>query len=45
MPNVPEMGAVWGPWTNAVTQSTAAVTPDYAATLGGAVTEIRKSIK
>ena len=45
MPNVPEMGAVWGPWTTAVTQSTEAAAPDYTSILVGAVTEIRKNIK
>jgi arabinogalactan oligomer/maltooligosaccharide transport system substrate-binding protein len=45
MPNVPEMGAVWGPWTNAVTQSTQELTPNYASILTNAVTEIKKNIK
>jgi len=45
MPNVPEMGAVWGPWTTAVTQSTGEPTPNYASILNSAVLEIRKSIK
>ncbi len=45
MPNVPEMGAVWGPWTNAVTQSTAKPTPNYQQILDSAVKEISSNIK
>ncbi|SMB89971.1 maltose ABC transporter substrate-binding protein [Deinococcus hopiensis] len=45
MPNVPEMGAVWGPWTTAVTQSTQTPTPNYASILTNALMEIRKNIK
>ncbi len=45
MPNVPEMGAVWGPWTNAVTQSTAKPTPNYQQILDSATKEINSNIK
>jgi len=45
MPNVPEMGAVWTPWTNAVTQSVQEPTPNYASILTNALMEIRKNIK
>jgi len=45
MPNVPEMGAVWGPWTNAVVQSTSKRSPDYGKILDSAVKEINSNIK
>ncbi|MGI8748106.1 MAG: maltose ABC transporter substrate-binding protein, partial [Deinococcus sp.] len=45
MPNVPQMSAVWGPWTNAVAQSTQKPSPDYSGILGGAVKEINGNIK
>ena len=45
MPNVPEMGAVWGPWTNAVTQSTAKPSPNYQQILDSATKEINSNIK
>ena len=45
MPNVPQMGAVWGPWTNAITLSTTKPSPDYASILSSAATEIRANIK
>lgn len=45
MPNVPEMGAVWGPWGSAVTQSVQKPTPNYAAILAAALKEIQNSIK
>ncbi|MGI8748442.1 MAG: maltose ABC transporter substrate-binding protein, partial [Deinococcus sp.] len=37
MPNVPQMSAVWGPWSNAVAQSVQKPSPDYSGILGGAV--------
>lgn len=45
MPNVPEMSAVWGPWTNAVTQATAKPSPSYQQILDSAVKEINSNIK
>jgi arabinogalactan oligomer / maltooligosaccharide transport system substrate-binding protein len=45
MPNVPQMGAVWGPWTNAITLSTTKPTPDYAGILSSAAQEIKTNIK
>ena len=45
MPNVPQMSAVWGPWSNAVAQSVQKAGPDYAAILSGAVKEINSNIK
>jgi arabinogalactan oligomer / maltooligosaccharide transport system substrate-binding protein len=45
MPNVPQMSAVWGPWSNAVAQSVQKAGPDYATILSGAVKEINGNIK
>lgn len=45
MPNVPEMAAVWGPWTAAVQQSTAKPNPNYKQILDNAVKEITSNIK
>ena len=45
MPNVPEMGAVWGPWTNAIVQSTSKPSPDYTKILDAATKEINGNIK
>ncbi|GGM22267.1 hypothetical protein GCM10010841_32670 [Deinococcus aerophilus] len=45
MPNVPAMGAVWGPWCNAVAQSVQKPNPDYAGLLQSALKEIKGSIK
>jgi arabinogalactan oligomer / maltooligosaccharide transport system substrate-binding protein len=45
MPNVPQMGAVWGPWTNAMLLSTGKPGPDYAGILSNAAKEIKTNIK
>ncbi|GEM47140.1 sugar ABC transporter substrate-binding protein [Deinococcus cellulosilyticus] len=45
MPNVPEMGSVWGPWGNAVNLSTSKPSPDYGKILDAAVKEIKSNIK
>lgn len=45
MPNVPEMGAVWGPWTNAITQISQKPNQNYSQILDKAVTEIKGKIK
>ncbi|WP_161883173.1 sugar ABC transporter substrate-binding protein [Deinococcus alpinitundrae] len=45
MPNVPQMGAVWGPWGNAVTQSVQKASPDYTSILSSALKEINGNIK
>ncbi|GGJ25595.1 sugar ABC transporter substrate-binding protein [Deinococcus roseus] len=45
MPNVPEMGSVWGPWSNAVNLSTSKASPDYGKILDAAVKEIKSNIK
>ncbi|THF70222.1 maltose ABC transporter substrate-binding protein [Deinococcus sp. Arct2-2] len=45
MPNVPQMGSVWGPWGSAVSQSVQKPNPNYASILDGALKEINSSIK
>ena len=45
MPNIPEMGSVWGPWTNAITQVAQKPGQNYSQILTKAVTEIKGSIK
>lgn len=45
MPNVPQMGSIWGPWGNAVAQAVQKPTPDYRAILDAAMKEINGSIK
>ncbi|PNY79645.1 maltose ABC transporter substrate-binding protein [Deinococcus koreensis] len=45
MPNVPQMGAVWGPWTSAIVLSTGKPSPDYLSILSGATQEIKANIK
>lgn len=45
MPNVVEMGAVWGPWTNAVAQSVQRPNQNYTQILDKAVQEINSAIK
>ncbi|ULH17018.1 maltose ABC transporter substrate-binding protein (plasmid) [Deinococcus sp. KNUC1210] len=45
MPNVPAMGAVWGPWSNAVAQSVQKPSPDYSSILNSAMKEINSNIK
>ncbi|ABF45795.1 carbohydrate ABC transporter substrate-binding protein, CUT1 family [Deinococcus geothermalis DSM 11300] len=45
MPNVPEMSAVWGPWTNAIAQSVQKPGADYKQILDKAVAEINSNIK
>ena len=45
MPNVPQMGAVWGPWSNAVAQSVQKPSPNYSSILDSAVKEINNNIK
>lgn len=45
MPNIPEMGAVWGPWTNAVTQVSQKPGQNYSQILTKAVGEIKGNIK
>ncbi|GHF29752.1 arabinogalactan oligomer/maltooligosaccharide transport system substrate-binding protein [Deinococcus metalli] len=45
MPNVPAMGAVWGPWSAAIAQSVQKPNQDYDSILNKAVTEINGNIK
>ena len=45
MPNVPQMSAVWGPWSNAVAQSVQKANPSYNTILDSAVKEINGNIK
>lgn len=45
MPNVPEMSAVWGPWTNAIAQSVQKPDANYKQILDKAVQEINSNIK
>ena len=45
MPNVPQMAAVWGPWSNAVAQSVQKASPNYSSILDSAVKEIQGNIK
>ncbi|MFC4452727.1 maltose ABC transporter substrate-binding protein [Deinococcus sonorensis] len=45
MPNIPQMSAVWGPWTNAVTQSTQKAGVNYSNINDTAVKEINSNIK
>ncbi|THF88249.1 maltose ABC transporter substrate-binding protein [Deinococcus sp. KSM4-11] len=45
MPNVPAMGAVWGPWSAAIAQSVQKPNQDYGSILNKAVTEINSNIK
>ena len=45
MPNVPQMGSIWGPWGNAVAQAVQKPGPDYRAILDAAMKEINGSIK
>ncbi|MFC3835057.1 MULTISPECIES: maltose ABC transporter substrate-binding protein [Deinococcus] len=45
MPNVPAMGAVWGPWSAAIAQSVQKPNQDYGSILKKAVTEINGNIK
>ncbi len=45
MPNVPQMGSVWGPWSNAIAQSVQKPNQNYGQILDKAVQEINSSIK
>jgi arabinogalactan oligomer/maltooligosaccharide transport system substrate-binding protein len=45
MPNVPAMGAVWGPWSNAIAQSVQKANQNYSQILDKAVQEINSNIK
>ncbi|ADV67055.1 maltose ABC transporter substrate-binding protein [Deinococcus maricopensis] len=45
MPNIPEMGAVWQPWSNAVAQSVSKKGADVGKINDAAVSEINKNIK
>jgi len=45
MPNIPQMGAVWGPWSNAVAQSVQKPNANYSGILDSAVKEINSNIK
>ncbi|THF85715.1 maltose ABC transporter substrate-binding protein [Deinococcus sp. KSM4-11] len=45
MPNVPQMGAIWGPWGSAVAQSVQKPNPDYRSILDGALKEVSSNIK
>ncbi|WP_019587048.1 maltose ABC transporter substrate-binding protein [Deinococcus apachensis] len=45
MPNVPQMGAVWGPWSNAIAQSVQKPNQNYTQILDKAVQEINSNIK
>ncbi|GGR83878.1 sugar ABC transporter substrate-binding protein [Deinococcus sedimenti] len=45
MPNVPEMGQVWGPWSSAVDASVQKPAQNYASLLDTAVKTMQKTIK
>ena len=45
MPNVPQMGAVWGPWSNAIAQSVQKPNQNYNQILTKALQEINGNIK
>ncbi|ACO45828.1 maltose ABC transporter substrate-binding protein [Deinococcus deserti] len=45
MPNIPQMGAVWGPWSNAIAQSVQKPGQNYGQILDKAVQEINSNIK
>ncbi|KEF33508.1 sugar ABC transporter substrate-binding protein [Deinococcus sp. RL] len=45
MPNVPQMGAVWKPWSDAVALSVQSRSPNYAAIFGKAVQDIRAALR
>jgi len=45
MPNIPQMGSVWGPWGNAVAQSVQRPNPNYTSILDSALKEINSNIK
>lgn len=45
MPNVPQMSAVWGPWSNAIAQSVQKAGQNYTQILDKAVQEINSNIK
>ncbi|GHF49402.1 arabinogalactan oligomer/maltooligosaccharide transport system substrate-binding protein [Deinococcus metalli] len=45
MPNVPQMGAIWGPWGSAVAQSVQKPNPDYRSILDSALKEVSSNIK
>lgn len=45
MPNIPEMGQVWGPWSTAVDTSVQKADQNYAALLDTAVKTMQKTIK
>ena len=45
MPNVPQMSAVWGPWSNAIAQSVQKANQNYTQILDKAVQEINSNIK
>lgn len=45
MPNVPQMGAVWQPWSNAIAQSVQKANQNYSQILTKAVQEINSAIK
>ncbi|MEF2277570.1 maltose ABC transporter substrate-binding protein [Deinococcus sp. YIM 134068] len=45
MPNISEMGAVWGPWAAATAQAVQKPGPNYAGLLQKAVSEIESNIK
>ena len=45
MPNIPEMGQVWGPWSSAVDTSVQKPDQNYAGLLNTAVKTMQKTIK
>lgn len=45
MPNIPQMGSVWGPWSNAIAQSVQKANQPYSQILDKAVSEINSNIK
>nr|WP_245556578.1 maltose ABC transporter substrate-binding protein [Deinococcus aquatilis] len=45
MPNIPQMGAVWGPWGAATAQSVQRAGQNYTQILNRAVTEIKSNLK
>ncbi len=45
MPNIPEMGQVWGPWGDALNLAIKSATPDFGKLMADAVAKIKAAIK
>ncbi|MBB6097057.1 arabinogalactan oligomer/maltooligosaccharide transport system substrate-binding protein [Deinobacterium chartae] len=45
MPNIPQMGAVWGPWTDAIKLATQKPGADYNGILDNALKQVKANIK